>query len=263
MPACHGAAQLIWGAWSGMTTPSKAVPLQDAQHAQDVHVAFVNERLPVTRAPCREHCAGARRPACPGGCSAPPHRRCRPRSSPPACRRRTPAHCAGWASGPAASGRAAADRPAAAGRERVGSGGSSGCAARVTPASSATGITRSRNSSKRCQSCSERRRRATVPGGSVAVIDHVPDHAVRHRRIERALHAHRLRATPRKRALDPPRHAGNREVVAQDGDAGLADVADDGFDVLQWGAAWARPAARRANAPDRSFRWPRVAVRRR
>ena len=49
MPACHGAAQLICGAWSGMMTPVKLFFLQNPQHAQHIHLAVVNERFLVVR----------------------------------------------------------------------------------------------------------------------------------------------------------------------------------------------------------------------
>src|ERR1022692_2089441 len=66
-----------------------------------------------------------------------------------------------------------------------------------------------------------------------AVIDHVPHHPVRHYFVQRAVHADRFSATTRKRAFHPARHTGDGEVVAEDGNSGLADVAYDGLDVSQ------------------------------
>src|ERR1019366_10033790 len=66
-----------------------------------------------------------------------------------------------------------------------------------------------------------------------AVIDHVPCHAVRHSFVQGAIHANRFGTTTRKRAFHPASHTSDGEVVAEDRDAGLADVAYDGLDVFQ------------------------------
>ena len=61
-----------------------------------------------------------------------------------------------------------------------------------------------------------RRDRREIPGRGVPVIDHVPDHAVGNRLVAGSVHRDDFRAAASPRALDAARHAGEREVVADD-----------------------------------------------
>ena len=102
----------------------------------------------------------------------------------------------------------------------------------MTPAASATGTTSSRNS---CEPAPKlfRRRRRNRAGRHLRIDDHVPRHAARHRRIDRAVHPDRHRLAAGK----PPGHAatdaGDAEVVAHDRNAGLAEPTNDRLAVLQ------------------------------
>lgn len=69
--------------------------------------------------------------------------------------------------------------------------------------------------------------------GRVRVIDHVPDHAVGHWSVQGAFHADGAGAASRIRGVGAAANSRDAEIVAQDGDASLAQAADDGFDVFQ------------------------------
>src|SRR4051794_12051479 len=75
---------------------------------------------------------------------------------------------------------------------------------------------------------------------SVSIVNHVPRHPARHGCVERAGHADRRGLAASERAFHSSADARNAEVVADDRNAGLADAADDGFDVFQL-LALARP----------------------
>ena len=72
------------------------------------------------------------------------------------------------------------------------------------------------------------------------INDHVPRHAARHRRVERTIHADRLRPAARERPGHTPAHAGDAEVVAHYRNTRLAHVADDRFHIFEM-LALARP----------------------
>ena len=75
--------------------------------------------------------------------------------------------------------------------------------------------------------------RGEFAGRGVAIIDHVPDHPVGDRFVIRAVHADDFRAAAAVGALDAPRDSSEREVVSHHRDADLADGADKGFDFLE------------------------------
>ena len=67
----------------------------------------------------------------------------------------------------------------------------------------------------------------------VGVVDHVPRHPARHRRIARAIHADADSFTTSKRSFHATAHTRNAEVVANHGNADLAHAANDRFHILQ------------------------------
>ena len=67
----------------------------------------------------------------------------------------------------------------------------------------------------------------------MAVVDHVPDHAVGNRRIDRPFHSDRDRAASRERAAGPPGDSRQAEVVAEDRNPSAPDIADQLFQILQ------------------------------
>src|SRR6478752_6333336 len=68
---------------------------------------------------------------------------------------------------------------------------------------------------------------------SVRVDNHVPRHAARHGRIERAIHSHRKRVAAREGLFYAAANSSDAEVVADDGNSYRADVADDRLDVFK------------------------------
>jgi len=95
-------------------------------------------------------------------------------------------------------------------------GGSSGCAARVTPASPRRAAPHREKSFSRCQSCSGVAE-GTTPAGAFGIVNHIPHHAVRQRRVVAAVHAHGLRAAASERALHARRHAGDGKIITMTG----------------------------------------------
>ncbi len=76
-------------------------------------------------------------------------------------------------------------------------------------------------------------------GGHIAfqarprIIDHIPYHAVGHRRVARAFHADRHRLAARVRRVRAAANPRETEIVAHHRNARLAETADDRLDVLQ------------------------------
>ena len=132
-------------------------------------------------------------------------------------------------------------------------GGSSGCAASMTPASSATGHDLAQKDAEALpQLCSlDLDRRGAGAAGAIA---HVPDHAVRQRQVgidRREVEPHRHRVTARVWPARPAPDAGDGKVVADARDAGAPGVAHQALQALDLAGAVGpaqqhiRPEARR------------------
>src|SRR4051794_24034348 len=59
----------------------------------------------------------------------------------------------------------------------------------------------------------------------ISVVNHVPSHATRHRRVKWGVHSDRERTATSKRSFYSAAYAGDAEVVTDDRNAGLADAA--------------------------------------
>ena len=68
--------------------------------------------------------------------------------------------------------------------------------------------------------------------GSGGIVNHVPDHAARHGKFERPLHSHRRRAAAGIRARGATGDPGEAEIITHDRDARLPKPPDDGLQVL-------------------------------
>lgn len=69
--------------------------------------------------------------------------------------------------------------------------------------------------------------------GGVAVDDHIPGHALGHGCVEWFVHAHGFGLSAGERAFDTAGNAGDAEVIAEDGDACLADALDERLEVIE------------------------------
>ena len=72
-----------------------------------------------------------------------------------------------------------------------------------------------------------------MSGRRVRIVNHVPRHAPRHRFVERPVHADGFGLAACERAFDAAGDSGDRKVVAEDRNAGAADVANDRFEILK------------------------------
>src|SRR4051794_34866311 len=65
------------------------------------------------------------------------------------------------------------------------------------------------------------------------IVDHVPDHSVRNRRLRRVLIAHRHSTTTRERSGGTTPDTGNAEVIAHHRNTNPAHITDDALEMFQ------------------------------